>query len=59
MNYVGRESRRYLLKREVRNVSPLAGVLNGDAADVSIARVIEVRAQLSLIVRIESIVVCP
>ena len=36
MNYVGRESRRYLLKREVRNVCPLAGVLDGDAADVPI-----------------------
>ena len=31
------ELRRYLFKREVRNIGPLAGVLNGDAADVSIA----------------------
>ena len=37
MNYVGRKSRRYLLKREVRNVCPLAGVLDGDAANVAVA----------------------
>ena len=37
MNYVGRESRRYLLEREVRNVSPLAGVFDGNAANVSVA----------------------
>ena len=37
MNYVGRESRRYLLKREVWNVGPLAGVFDGNAANVSVA----------------------
>lgn len=32
-----RESRRYLLEREMRNVSSLAGVLDGNAANVTIA----------------------
>jgi len=31
------ESSGYLLKREVRNVSSLAGVLDGNAANVSVA----------------------
>ncbi len=37
MNYVSGELRRYLLEREVGNVSPLAGVLDSDAADVPVA----------------------
>lgn len=37
MNYVSGESRRYLLEREVGNVGPLAGVFDGDAANVPVA----------------------
>ena len=35
------ESRRYLFEREVRNVGSLAGVLDGNAANVSFAVEIE------------------